>query len=59
MNSRIFDRDKRAKLLRKAAYWLTDYANCFRHAPEPGAVEFRKKIRAIAAKCREASRRHD
>jgi hypothetical protein len=53
---KLMDR-KTIKVLRQAAYWLTDYANCFRNAPEPGAAKFRDQLRAIAAKCRKEAGR--
>lgn len=48
--------DRRAQLLRKAAYWLADYASAFRTADEPGARQFRDKLRKLAAQCRKAAR---
>lgn len=59
MNS-AFDRTKKAKLLRKAAYWLTDYASCFNgQDAAPGVLKFRNKIRKLAADCRKASKSND
>ena len=46
---------KEAKMLRKAAYWLTDYANCFRNQDSPGVEQFRNKLRKLAADCRKVA----
>jgi hypothetical protein len=48
--------EKRAKLLLKAAYWLRDYADCFRKEEAPGARQFRAKLLKIASQCRAAGR---
>lgn len=47
---------KEKRLLRKAAYWLNDYANCFRGEQAPGVARFRDKLRKIAAECRKTGR---
>ena len=47
---------KKNKVLRKAAYWLTDYANCFRTSTEPGARKFAEKLRKISKECRSHGR---
>lgn len=47
---------KEKRLLRKAAYWLRDYADAFRSAPESGAVAFRKKLLKLATECRKHGR---
>lgn len=47
--------DKRGKLLRKAAYWLRDYASAF-NGDEPGVRLFRAKLLKLAAECRKASK---
>jgi hypothetical protein len=47
---------RRSKLLRKAAYWLRDYARCFRTSEEAGAREFYEKLQKIASDCDKVSR---
>ena len=54
-----FDGTKKSRLLRKAAYWLEDYARAFRNVTEPGCEKFHKKLRKLAADCRKESRTHD
>lgn len=58
MNS-TFDRTKQAKMLRKAAYWLRDYASCFNRDDAPGVVQFKNKLRKLAADCTKASKSNE
>lgn len=46
---------KERKLLRKAAYWLADYARAFR-GDEPGVKRFHDQIMKLAKQCRTAGR---
>ena len=48
--------DQTSKLLRKAAYWLNDYAGAFRNIKDPNVKAFREKLLKLAKKCRDAAR---
>lgn len=44
--------EKQKKLLRKAAYWLRDYASAFNGPGESGGVlRFRDKLLKLAKEC--------